>query len=176
LWTYSEASEQCFSPSPPPPHGGTPKRILPIPRNPIKTFTGKKTKGQLVRQGDYASISNCRTKFPLCFEGYLEFSVAFKSFYIFPFHPLHLWRYSPFWVPFFLRRRRHSSPSARLHPRILKISYFCAISRGTSNDVLRNSRWETLLQMLSYPARHLCCCVSMHLLGDLNACALHWGN
>jgi hypothetical protein len=116
---------------PPSPHGGTPKRILPIPRNPIKTFIGKKKKGQLVRHGDYASIANCRTNFPLCFEGYLEFSVVFKSVYVFPLHPLHLWRYSPFWALFSLRRRPHSSPSARLHPRILKICYlFCDFSRS----------------------------------------------
>jgi hypothetical protein len=36
---------------------------------------------------------------------------------------------------------------------------YSAISRGTSNDVLRNSCWETLLQRLSYPARHLFWCV-----------------
>jgi len=143
----------------PPPHGGIPKRILPIPRSPIKTFTGKKTKGQLVRHGDYAIIANCRTKFPPCFEGYLEFSVAFKSFMYF-----HSTRYiygvTALSGPSF---PSEEAPILRLLlvyiPVFLRSFIYSAISRGTSNDVLRNSCWETLLQRLSYPARHLFWCV-----------------
>ena len=121
-YTMRLQSSVSLPPPSTPTHGGTPKRF-PIPRNPIKTLVGKKTKRQLVRHGDYASIASCRTKFPLYFEGYLEFSVGFKSFYVFPFHPLHLWRFSSSCAPFSLRRRPHSSPYARLHPRILKMFF-----------------------------------------------------